>query len=95
LKVGDYLTKKSTPRYVTLRGVDYVVEYLRQYASIFETALVHESGDPGVQFDEKIEVENLVRLSLKRENQSKSLRRQIVLHCIISTVYHLRKKYGD
>jgi hypothetical protein len=42
-----------------------VVEYLCEYESIFKTALAHESGDPGVQFDEKPEVENLVRLSLE------------------------------
>jgi hypothetical protein len=42
----------------------FVVEYLRKHESIFETALAHESVDPGVFFDEKKpEVENLVRLS--------------------------------
>jgi hypothetical protein len=30
-----------------------VVQYLREYESIFETALAHESVDPGVLFDEK------------------------------------------
>jgi hypothetical protein len=39
-------------------------KWLREYESIFETALAHESEDPGVQFDKKPEVENLVRLSL-------------------------------
>jgi hypothetical protein len=28
-------------------------DYLREYESIFETALAHESVDPGVLFDEK------------------------------------------
>jgi hypothetical protein len=31
----------------------FEVEELREYESIFETALAHESADPGVQFDEK------------------------------------------
>jgi hypothetical protein len=31
----------------------FVVEYLREYESIFEPALAHESVDPGVLFDEK------------------------------------------
>jgi hypothetical protein len=31
------------------------IEYLREYEFIFETALVHESGDPGVLFAEKTE----------------------------------------
>jgi hypothetical protein len=31
----------------------FEVEYLREYESIFETALAHESVDPGVLFDEK------------------------------------------
>jgi hypothetical protein len=42
----------------------FKVDYLREYESIFETALAHESVDPGVLFVEKPEVENLVRLSL-------------------------------
>jgi hypothetical protein len=29
------------------------VDYLHEYESIFETALAHESMDPGVLFDEK------------------------------------------
>jgi hypothetical protein len=37
----------------------FKVDY--EYESIFETALAHESVDPGVLFDEKT---NLVRLSL-------------------------------
>jgi hypothetical protein len=38
---------------------------LRQFESIFKTALAHESGDAGVPFKEiKPRVENLVRLSL-------------------------------
>jgi hypothetical protein len=40
----------------------FEVEYLRK--SIFETALAHESVDPGLLFDEKTEMENLMRLSL-------------------------------
>jgi hypothetical protein len=39
-------------------------EYLREYEFISKTALAHESGDPGVLFAEKPNVENLVRLSL-------------------------------
>jgi hypothetical protein len=31
----------------------FKVDYLREYESIFETALAHESLDPGVLFDEK------------------------------------------
>jgi hypothetical protein len=31
----------------------FKVDYLREYESIFETALAHESVDPGVLFDEK------------------------------------------
>jgi hypothetical protein len=42
----------------------FKVDYLREYESILETAFAHESMDPGVLFDEKTEVENLVRLSL-------------------------------
>jgi hypothetical protein len=30
-----------------------VVEYLREFESICKTVLAHESGDPGVQFNEK------------------------------------------
>jgi hypothetical protein len=42
-----------------------IIEYLREYEFIFETALAHESGDPGILFAEKKpRVENLVRLSL-------------------------------
>jgi hypothetical protein len=32
-----------------------VIEYLREYEFIFDTALAHESGDPGVLFGEKNE----------------------------------------
>jgi hypothetical protein len=32
----------------------FKVDYLREYESVFETALAHESVDPGVLFDEKI-----------------------------------------
>jgi hypothetical protein len=43
----------------------FVVEYLREYESIFETALAHESVGLGVLFDvKKPEVDILVRLSL-------------------------------
>jgi hypothetical protein len=42
----------------------FKVDYLREYESIFETALARESVDPGVLFEEKTEVENLVRVSL-------------------------------
>jgi hypothetical protein len=41
------------------------IELLRECESIFKTALAHESGDPGVPFNEKKpRVENLVRLYL-------------------------------
>jgi hypothetical protein len=32
-----------------------IIEYLLEYEFIFETALAHESGDPGVLFAEKTE----------------------------------------
>jgi hypothetical protein len=38
--------------------------YLRELESICKTVLAHESRDPGVQFNEKPRVENLVKLSL-------------------------------
>jgi hypothetical protein len=42
-----------------------LVEDLREFESICKTVLAHESGDPGVQFNEKKpRVENLVTLSL-------------------------------
>jgi hypothetical protein len=31
----------------------FIVKYLREYESIFETALAYESVDPGLLFDEK------------------------------------------
>jgi hypothetical protein len=31
----------------------FIIEYLREYEFIFETALAHESGGPGVLIDEK------------------------------------------
>jgi hypothetical protein len=31
----------------------FIIEYLREYEFIFETALANESGDPGVLIDEK------------------------------------------
>jgi hypothetical protein len=41
------------------------IELLREFESVFKTALAHESGDPGIPFNEKKpRVENLVRLSL-------------------------------
>jgi hypothetical protein len=33
----------------------FVVEYLLEFESICKTVLAHESGDPGVQFNEKTE----------------------------------------
>jgi hypothetical protein len=33
----------------------FIIEYLREYEFIFKTALAHESGGPGVLFDEKTE----------------------------------------
>jgi hypothetical protein len=43
----------------------FKVDYLREYESIFETALAHESVDSRVLFyEKKPAVENLVRLSL-------------------------------
>jgi hypothetical protein len=42
----------------------FIIEYLRKYEFIFETALAHESGGPGVLIDKKLRVENLVTLSL-------------------------------
>jgi hypothetical protein len=41
----------------------FVVEYLREYESIFETALAHESVDPGVLLTKKPEAEKNQRLS--------------------------------
>jgi hypothetical protein len=32
-----------------------LIEYLREFESICKTVLAHESGDPGVQFNEKTE----------------------------------------
>jgi hypothetical protein len=47
------------------RGVNFHRITQRIFESIYKTVLAHESGDPGVQFDEKKpEVENLVTLSL-------------------------------
>jgi hypothetical protein len=31
----------------------FIIEYLREYKFVFETALAHESGGPGVLIDEK------------------------------------------
>jgi hypothetical protein len=33
----------------------FVFKYLSEFESICKTVLVHESGDPGVQFNEKTE----------------------------------------
>jgi hypothetical protein len=68
----------ATLRYVAQRGVDSALCHIAGsrdsalcsiaqrcdyiFESICKTVLARESGDPGVQFDEKIE--NLVRLSL-------------------------------
>jgi hypothetical protein len=32
-----------------------LIEYLREFEYIWKTVLAHESGDPGVQFNEKTE----------------------------------------
>jgi hypothetical protein len=32
---------------------NFIIKYLCEYEFIFKTALAHESGDPGVLFDEK------------------------------------------
>jgi hypothetical protein len=59
----------STPLYAARRGVDSalcgiarsrfsssnLVEDLHEFESICKTVLAHESGDPGVQFNEKTE----------------------------------------
>jgi hypothetical protein len=44
-----------TPRYTAWRRVDFVIEYLREYESVFETASACEPGDPGVLPAEKNE----------------------------------------
>jgi hypothetical protein len=36
-------------------GSIFIIEYHREYEFTFETALVHESGGPGVLIDEKTE----------------------------------------
>jgi hypothetical protein len=36
-----------------IENLQFVVEYPREYESIFKTALAHESVGPGVLFDEK------------------------------------------
>jgi hypothetical protein len=42
-----------------------IIEYFHEIEFIFETALAHDPGDPGVLFAEKkLRVENLVTLSL-------------------------------
>jgi hypothetical protein len=41
-----------------------LIKYLREFKSICKTVLAHESGDPGVQFNKKPRVKNIVRLSL-------------------------------
>jgi hypothetical protein len=44
---------ESTPRYAAQHGVDIRsrIEFLREFESIFKTALAHESGDPGIPFN--------------------------------------------
>jgi hypothetical protein len=37
----------------------FIFEYLREFKSICKTILAHESGDPGVQFNEKIRDESI------------------------------------
>jgi hypothetical protein len=45
--------------------LNLIIECLREYEFLFETALAHESGDQGVLFAEKKpRVENLVILSI-------------------------------
>jgi hypothetical protein len=41
-----------------------LIEYLREFESICKTVLAHESGGPGVQYNEKNDGRNLMRLSL-------------------------------
>jgi hypothetical protein len=36
----------------------FIVEYLREFEFMCKTVLAHESGDPGVQFNEKTEGRN-------------------------------------
>jgi hypothetical protein len=60
--MGNNLTKNQLRAMQRSAESIFVVEYLREYESIIETALVHESVDPRALFDEKTEVENLVRL---------------------------------
>jgi hypothetical protein len=43
---------------------NFIIEYLREYESTFETALAHESGYPGVLFAEKNQGSKIVILSL-------------------------------
>jgi hypothetical protein len=38
---------------------NFIIEYLREYEFIFETALAHESKDPGVFFAEKKQGSNI------------------------------------
>jgi hypothetical protein len=66
LKVGDFFLQKNRLRAMHHWAESiFKVDYLREYESIFETALAHESADPGVLFDEKkLEVENLMLLTL-------------------------------
>jgi hypothetical protein len=46
----------------------FVVEYLREYESVFETAFAHESVDQwvGIVWRNNPEAENLVRCPFKR-----------------------------
>jgi hypothetical protein len=42
------------PRFFHWKLAIFIIEYLREYESIFETALVYESVDPRALFGEKI-----------------------------------------
>jgi hypothetical protein len=46
----------------------FKIDYLREYESIFETVLAHESVDPGVLYDEKTSGrKSLETVSLRQE----------------------------
>jgi hypothetical protein len=69
--VESALWRTAGSRDSALRGIaqsrfssSNLIECLREFESICKTVIAHESGGPGVQFNEKTEVENLVRLSL-------------------------------
>jgi hypothetical protein len=54
LKVGDYLTKKIYSRYVTLRGVDICSRITPGIRN--KPAVAYDSGNPGVQFDQRSKI---------------------------------------